>query len=235
MIFKRPLTLWSIQFCWRDCLRWASCNGKLWRLLKNWYEGVSCYVRIDGKSSEKFRVEKGVRQGSVLSPSLFLLVMDPLLRQLESSGLGLSINNYYIGGFLHADDIRTLATSAESLQQQVDLVKNFAAKHFLKPNIEKCEVVVFTRSHQEDEPVCEIEGTFPPVSDAGKCLGVWWKGNLMATKSIEENIKKARRAFFLLGSLGTFQSNLGPLSNRSVVETCVLPVLMYGCENWILG
>ena len=83
--------------------------------------------------------------------------------------------------------------------------------------------------------MCEVEGTFLPVSDTGKCLGVWWKGNLMATKSIEENIKKARRAFFLLRSLGTFQGDLGPLSNRLVVETCVLPVLMYGCENWILS
>ena len=99
--------------------------------------------------------------------------MDPLLRQLVSSGLGLSINNYYMGGFLHADDIHTLVTSAEFLQQQVDLVKTFVAKHFLKLNIEKCEVVVFTRSHQEDAPVCEVEGTFLPVSDAGKCLGVW--------------------------------------------------------------
>ena len=43
-------------------------NGKLWRLLKNWYEGVSGYVMVDGESSEKFGVERGVRQGSVLSP-----------------------------------------------------------------------------------------------------------------------------------------------------------------------
>ena len=57
----------------------------------------------------------------------------------------------------------------------------------------------------------------------------------MATKSIEENIKKARKAFFLLGSLGSFQGDLGPLSSRSVVETCVLPVLTYGCESWILS
>ena len=48
-------------------------------------------------------------QGSVLSPSLCLMVMDPLLRQLEESGVGLSINNFYMGGFLHVDDIRTLA------------------------------------------------------------------------------------------------------------------------------
>ena len=51
-------------------------NRKLWRLLKNCYEEVSCYVKIDGKSSEKFKVERGVRQGSVLSPSLFLLASD---------------------------------------------------------------------------------------------------------------------------------------------------------------
>ena len=42
--------------------------------------------------------ERGVKQGSVLSPALFLLVMDPLLRLLEQSGLSLSVNNFYAGG-----------------------------------------------------------------------------------------------------------------------------------------
>ena len=89
-------------------------------------------MQINSKPSEKFSTERGVYGG--LSPSFFLLVMDPLLRQLESSGLGLSINNY-MGSFLHANDIRTLTTGAESLQEQVDLVKIFATKHFLKLNM----------------------------------------------------------------------------------------------------
>ena len=63
-----------------------------------------------------------MKQGSVLSPALFLLVMDPLLSQLQSSGLGLSVNKFYAGSFLHADDIRTLATSAGSLEDQVTSV-----------------------------------------------------------------------------------------------------------------
>lgn len=54
----------------------------------------SDYVRVDGKSSEMFVVDRGVRQDSDLSPSLFPLVMGPLSRQLEDSGLGLSINNF---------------------------------------------------------------------------------------------------------------------------------------------
>lgn len=52
----------------------------------------SGYVRVDGKSSEMFVVERGVRQDPDLSLSLFPLVMGPLLRQLEDSGL--SINNF---------------------------------------------------------------------------------------------------------------------------------------------
>jgi len=72
--------------------------------------------------------------------------------------------------------------------------------------------------------VCVVERTFFPVSG---CLVDWWKGNLMATKPTEENIKKARKDFFLLRCLVTFQGDLGPLSNRSVVETSVSPVMVY--------
>ena len=75
-------------------------NGKMWRLLKSWYEGGSCQVKLDGRLSDSFHVERDVKQGSVLSPALYLLVMDPLLRQLQVSGVGLSINSFYAGGFL---------------------------------------------------------------------------------------------------------------------------------------
>ena len=51
---------------------------------------------------------------------------------------------------------------------------------------------------------------------------------------MEENILKARRAFFHYGSIGVFQGDIRPLSSRSVLECCVIPILMYGSENWIL-
>ena len=86
-----------------------------------------------------FRISRGVKQGSVLSPELFLLVMNPLLRDLEASGVGLSLNGYYAGGFLHADhDTRTLATSEESLMKLFELVKQFAERNLPKLSVNKC-------------------------------------------------------------------------------------------------
>ena len=53
----------------------AGVNGKMWRLLKNWYKSCSCQVKLDSRLSNSFSVERGVKQGSVLSLVLFLLVM----------------------------------------------------------------------------------------------------------------------------------------------------------------
>lgn len=171
----------------------AGVNGKMWRLLENWYESCSCQVKLEGRLSDNFSVERGVKQGSVLSPALFLLVMDPLLRQLQVSGVGLSINNFYAGGFLHADDIRTLATSEASLRHQIELVKVFADQNLLKLNISNCELVLFSKQASSSTlPVCEVDGSVLPAGDTRKCLGYWWKGDLSASRSVEENILKAR-------------------------------------------
>ena len=53
-------------------------------------------------------------------------------------------------------------------------------------------------------------------------------------KSIQENICKACRAYFALGSIGAYQGLLNPLSGRSLFTTFVLPILLYGSDNWIL-
>ena len=59
--------------------------------------------------------------------------------------------------------------------------------------------------------------------------------DLSPTKSIQENIHKARRAFFALGSIGAFHGRLNPLTGQSLFETFVIPTLLYGCETWILS
>ena len=95
--------------------------------------------------SPSFALGRGVRQGSILSPALFLLVMDPLLRQLQSLSLGATVN-MFAGGFMHVDDIRTLAASASTLKTQMSTVTKFTEENFLKLNATKCEIIIFKKS-----------------------------------------------------------------------------------------
>ena len=53
----------------------------------------------------------------------------------------------------------------------------------------KCEVVLEERP--KTTPECDVDGSVLPVGNVGKCRGFWWKGDLMATKSVKENISKA--------------------------------------------
>ena len=86
----------------------AGVNSKTWHLLRSWYEDCSTSICLGQHLPKPFALERGVRQGSILSPSL---VMDPLLRQLQSVSIGASVNNMFAGGFIHLDDIRTLLTT----------------------------------------------------------------------------------------------------------------------------
>ena len=52
----------------------------------------------------------------MLSPSLYNLVMDPLLAKVKMMNLGLNANGLFLGAFANADDIRTHSTSIHGFQ-----------------------------------------------------------------------------------------------------------------------
>ena len=166
----------------------------------------------------------------------FSLLWTPFWKIFDHLGVGLSINSFYVGGFRHADDIQTLATSKTSQMKQFNKVKLFAQKHHLKLNITKCDIVVLANRPRgaDNLPMCDMDGVIVPSGDVGKCFGYWWNRDLIPSKSIEENINKAWQSFFHFGSISVFCGDISPLSLRSVLETCAMPIFHYGSENWIL-
>ena len=213
---------------------WAiGINGKLWRIVKNWYTASSGKVKIQNHISSSLQISRGVKQGSVLSPTFFLIVIDVLLKRMRESNCGLSVRGTYMGAATHADDIRTTAPSKKSVSTQADIVANFMKDTCLKLNSSKLEIVKISSQPQENESV-QINDVNICTTSSAKCLGVWWQSNLSAKRSVHENINKSRRAFFALGGLGAFQGELSPLSSSSIFEACITPILLYGCETWLL-
>ena len=119
------------------------------------------------------------------------------------------------------------------INDQVNIIDEFTSNNCLKLNVSKLEVIRLSQQPLSSEPIV-IAGNTISTTSAAKCLGVWWQWNLSASKSVTENIKKARRAFFAFGNIGAFQGELNPLSSVSTFETCIIPILLYGCETWLL-
>ena len=69
----------------------------------------------------------------------------------------------------------------------------------------------------------EIDGVEIPSEKEGKCLGIGGREICLQRGECDEG--------YMYGAMGTFQGDLSPLSTRSVIETCVVPVLLYGCAN----
>ena len=116
------------------------------------------------------------RVGCNRGPSYLQHYSYPLLRQLQSLSMGTSVNNMYAGGFLHADDIRTLASTSSTLEAQISTVKKFTEDNFLKLNASMCEVVAFKRASNRtfEERIEAGECSFP-VGGKATCLGYQWK------------------------------------------------------------
>ena len=98
-------------------------------------------MRIDACISNRFPISCGVKQGSVLSLTLFLIVMDRLIHLLRESNHRASVSDVHIWVHpYHADDLRTSAPSIECVARQDEVINQFLAETSLKLNLEKFEV-----------------------------------------------------------------------------------------------
>ena len=208
-------------------------SGKCWRVILNWYTSSQSMVRVNTRYSDHFPISRGVKQGSVLSPLLFLIAVDPMLKNLRLKQAGLSISGNFVGAAAHADDLRTIATSKSSVKEQVDIIEKFTSNNHLKLNSSKTEIIKISYNHPHEDTLSLNTSNVDIVTE-GKCLGIWWRHNLSAIRSVQENISKARRAFFAFGKIGAFLGHLNPLSSVNIFETCIIPILLFGCDVWLL-
>ena len=92
-----------------------------------------------------FRLEQGVAQGFSLSPILFSVFINDLLKVVEHAKLGVQLSSgKKIRGMLFADDFVGVSDSKESLQELID-VHGYCNKWRLKANVIKSAVMVFSR------------------------------------------------------------------------------------------
>ena len=139
----KPLTVWITKKLWK--IQEMSIPDHLICLLRNLYAGQEPTVRTGHGTMDRFQIEKGVRQGCILSPCLFNLYAEYIMRNtgLDEAQAGVKIARRIINNLRYADDITHIAESEEELKSLLMKVKEETEKVGLKLSIQKQNLLLF--------------------------------------------------------------------------------------------
>ena len=128
----KPWTVW-ISINWK-ILKEMGIPDHLACLLRNLYAGQEATVRTGHGTTDWFQIGKGVRQGCILSPCLFNLYAEYIMRntELEEAQAGIKISRRNIKNLRYADDTTLMAESEEELKSLLMKVKEESEKVGLK-------------------------------------------------------------------------------------------------------
>jgi len=93
-------------------------------VLENWFSLCLSCVKWGSVMSHFYELKAGVRQGGVLSPILFGIYIDVLVKLIKRTNIGCKIGATCTGIFLYADDIILLAPSVQALQSLISICES---------------------------------------------------------------------------------------------------------------
>ena len=148
----------NIYFCFIDYAKAFDCvdHNKLWKILKEMgkpdhliclmrslYAGQEATVRTGHGTTDWFQIGKGGRQGCILSPCLFNLHAEYIMRNggLDEAQAGIKIARRNINNLRYADDTTLMAEGEEELKSLLMKLKEESEKVVLKLSIQKTKIM----------------------------------------------------------------------------------------------
>ncbi|CAF0980581.1 unnamed protein product [Brachionus calyciflorus] len=215
-------------------LRHYGIPEKIVRAIEVLYKDSRSQVYVDGVCSEDFKISSGVLQGDVLAPSLFIIVLDYVMRKSERD-FGFITHprksqrhqQRLLNDLDYAVDIALLERSLEEAQKQLNETCRNAKEVGLEINVTKTKVMVINANKDKK---LKINNEDIEVVDEFKYLG----SNMSSSeKDMKCRKGQAWSAFRSLEKIWTSKTTSIELKIRIFQASC-LSILLYGSETWIL-
>ena len=141
-----------------EVLREIGVDWRDRRIIRNLYMGQSAKVRIAEEVTEECKIGRGVRQGCCLSPVLFNIYAESMLREaLDSSVAGVKVGGQLIKSVRFADDKAIVARNEDGLQELMDRLVTTCLTYKMKVNVGKTKVMLISKTEPKDITI-RIEG-----------------------------------------------------------------------------
>lgn len=205
------------------------------RIIDDLYWGQRANTKVENQLTEEIEIRRGVRQGCILSPLLFNLYSEAILKEtLEEESVGLVINGEVVNNMRYADDTVLLTSNLRDIQHLLEKLNDRCNEYGLKRNFNKTKLMVVTKSLQNQVNInLTVANTRIENVQTYKYLGTWIEQSGDQTREIRTRIEIARSTFIKMKKLFTNRDISMGLRMR-MLRCYVFSTLLYGVESWTL-
>ena len=199
-------------------------------IIKSFYQNSQCTVKVDSELGEFFEICSGVRQGCVLSPLLFGIVMDWVMRRSVDSFAGIQwVDGSRLGDLDFADDVALLHESWMGMEGTTLKLAEEARKVGLQINVAKTKIMKIG-TWSADEQI-QIGTEVVETCDQFCYLGSTICNTGGSAREIDIRLGKANTTFARLKKIWKSKSVSTSVKVR-LYQSLILSVLLYCAETW---
>ena len=215
-------------------LQTANTETAYLRLLMDFYTDANSKVMWDGTLSNSIQLSQGVRQGSVLSPMLYNVYIDGLIKRLKAQGLGCNFNGRYAGVLALADDIALLSNSSEELQQMLDTTHQYTQEWKYKINTSKSAILVFNSRYDKSSTQTSWKLGEGSIEKTVKHPHLGISKSSTNVDITSDMISRGYRSFFALRGSGAHLNGTLPNICAHLWKIFCIPRMLYGAPIYRL-
>jgi exonuclease III len=202
------------------------------RVIEALYNDASSAVKLNSCIGDFFKMSIGVRQGCILSPTLFNIFLEKIMQEtLDDHQTSISIGGRPLCNLRFADDIDLLAGSNEELQELSDKLVERAGSYGMEISTEKSKVMINTTDARSGK-ITLNQKQLEEVNNF-KYLGAILSADGSCEVEIRARIGTATAAMARLNRIWSSKS-VSLATKLRLYRALVKTIVLYGCETWTL-
>nr|KAG5696480.1 hypothetical protein BaRGS_016519 [Batillaria attramentaria] len=234
---KNTLAVWidmekAFDKVWKDGLRLKlrryGVSGGMYTWISQYLHNRQARVKIQGHKSKKKLLKQGVPQGGVLSPTLFLIFIDDIIRELPRG----------VRGAIYADDLvlwcseEYTTTAQVRLQTALNKISDWTKEWLVSVNTSKTTYTIFSLSSKMQEAKLTLNNQRLAEEPTPTYLGVTFDRRLTWKQQITRCCSRAKLRLAIMKKLAGTDWGADERILKRLYTGRVRPVVEYGTPAW---
>ena len=205
-------------------------DKNIWLILNEYYNQSDGIIHIsDELQSGIFTINRGVKQGGVLSPFLFNIYVNDLILNINNSSYGCYLGNNKTTILGYCDDLILMSSSLQHMQYLLNLCDIYSSEWKIKFNANKSIVINCGFKLYDDKDInLHISNNKLQLVEESKYLGLILNKNNDGNETSLYKYKGVEKCFFSLNGFGIKPPGVNPFVKSFIYNTYCLPKCTYG-------